>query len=66
MYHMWVMLPNVSIGEIQQHGNARVPEIFAQTLGNGFGGDMMKTLRGEHGRRTARGQFAAVQHARQT
>ena len=50
MYHMWVMLPNVSIGEIQHNMATRVCcEIFAQTLGNGFGGDMMKTLRGEHG-----------------
>lgn len=50
MYHMWVMLPNVSIGEMQHDMATRVCcEIFAQTLGNGFGGDMMKTLRGEHG-----------------
>ena len=50
MYHMWVMLPNVSIGDMQKNVATRVScEIFAQTLGNGFGGDMMKTLRGEHG-----------------
>lgn len=50
MYHMWVMLPNVSIGDMQTNMATRVScEIFAQTLGNGFGGDMMKTLRGEHG-----------------
>tara|TARA_B000000565_G_scaffold179200_1_gene135862 strand:+ start:2363 stop:5485 length:3123 start_codon:yes stop_codon:yes gene_type:complete len=49
-FHMWVMLPKVKIKMLKEDMQNQVCcEIFTQTLGNGFGGDMMRTLRGQYG-----------------